>query len=181
MDWKGNRTRVVAGALAILFFTVHAVSLIVHGEPYHLLWACHSGCLLLGLGFLSSRPWLASVGLLWLLLGLPLWAIGLFTDSSYVLTSVLTHLGGPLVGIIGIRTLTVPRYSWLAASVSLLLLWVVTRVVTPPAANVNLAFKVWAGWETVFRSHAVYLLFLFVSATGFFFVIEKAALSARRR
>ncbi len=181
MDPKGNRTRVVAGALALLFFAIHAAALILNGEPYHLLWACHSGCLLLGVGLLASQPWLASVGLLWVLLGLPMWVIGLFTDRSYLLTSSLTHLGGPLVGIIGIRSLPLPRRSWLAASVALLLLWIVTRVATPPAANVNLAFRVWKGWESVFPSHVAYLLFLFVAATGLFFVVEAAVSSAQRR
>ncbi len=181
MHAASDRTRIVAGALALLFFTIHAAALILNGEPYHLLWTCHSGCLILGVGLLASRPWLASVGLLWVLLGLPMWVIGLFTDRSYLLTSSLTHLGGPLVGIIGIRSLPLPRGSWLVASAALLLLWIVTRVATPPAANVNLAFRVWKGWDRVFPSHVTYSLFLYAAATGLFFLFETAVLSARRR
>ena len=52
---------------------------------------------------------------------------------------------------------------------SLLLL---SRLVTPPAANVNLAHQVWAGWEDLFPSYAVYFAVLLAGSAVLYAAIE---------
>ncbi len=65
-----------------------------------------------------------------------------------------------------------PRFSWLAALSGLSGLIGVSRVATPPEANVNLAFAVWKGWETYFPSHFWYMVLLFINCMVVFILVE---------
>jgi hypothetical protein len=53
-----------------------------------------------------------------------------------------------------------PRHAWWQAVLAFLALQQVCRWLTPPAANINLAFAVWQGWEARFPSYPAYLAML---------------------
>ncbi|CAB1055303.1 hypothetical protein D1BOALGB6SA_36 [Olavius sp. associated proteobacterium Delta 1] len=57
---NGNKFRIGAGTLAILFFLIHAGALVHAREPYHIIWSGHLGCPIVGIGLLEFfiRQWM---------------------------------------------------------------------------------------------------------------------------
>jgi hypothetical protein len=62
------------------------------------------------------------------------------------------------------------------ASLAALALLGVSRLLGSPARNPNLAFRVQAGWERAFPSHAVYVTLMWLGAGVAFFVVEAVIL-----
>jgi len=119
-----------------------------------------------------SRPWLFAIGFFWLTMGVPLWLLNVFTSHELMLTSTLSHIGGIIIGVYGLRFLIIPRFAWAAATGALVVLGILTRWVTPPDANVNLAFAVWSGWEGRFPSYFWYVVMLLSIAAVSFGLLE---------
>jgi len=169
---KQRNNRFIAGTLAVLFYGIHA-GVLIHGkEPYHLIWSCHLGCILVGAGLLIPQPWLFSTGFFWLTMGVPLWILNVLTSDDFMLTSTFSHIGGIAIAICGLKLLKMPRYSWAAATAGLVILGAISRSVTPEHANVNLSFSVWKGWEETFPSYFWYVAMLLSTAAIAFFVLE---------
>jgi hypothetical protein len=159
----------LAAALCLFFYCGHAAWYAAHGQTLeNMLWACHLGALLVGAGLLFTAPTLNAVGVLWLLLGVPLWLLDLLDGGELVPTSILTHFGGLALGLWGVRRLGFPPMAALPAAVGLYILNRLSWLLTAPAENVNLAFTVWPGWEHYFPSHRLYLAtLLLLSAVVF--------------
>jgi hypothetical protein len=154
--------------MAIAFFLIHAGALVQAGEYYHIIWSCHLGCLMVGIGLLNRLPWLFAIGFFWLTMGVPLWLLNVLSSHKFMLTSTLSHIGGIIIAVYGLRFLIIPRFAWLAATAGLVALGVLSRLVTPHDANVNLAFTVWSGWEDTFPSYFWYVvMLLFIAAVNF--------------
>jgi hypothetical protein len=174
------------GALAIAFYAIHGLDQLRNHEPEDLLWACHVACLIIGLGCVaypedparsSLRETARSaigIGLSWLSVGIPLWVLDLATGGSFIPSSVLTHVGGLTIGAIALKQVGWPRRVWVKSVLAQCALMVLTRLVTPPRANVNLAFSVWQGWERYFPSYAAYFALLFVASALSFAAVEMA-------
>jgi hypothetical protein len=150
--------------------------MVVHsGEFTHLGWMCHLSSLLIGIGLLSRRPLLNGVGLLWLVVGTPLW---IFENTqnidNFVWTSTLTHGLGPLIAILGIRELGWRRGSWSRAGIGLIFLQPLSWVI-PGAeeANLNLAFRTWHGFESVFPDHFLFLVTVVLICTAIFYGVDR--------
>jgi hypothetical protein len=169
------RKRLVLGMAAILFYLVHAATWMQRSVPANLLWACHLGCLFVGIAVLADLPFLSAVGIHWLALGNIMWMLYLAGGGEFMLTSQLTHLGGLLVGLWFARRAGFPRGSWLAALAGMAALHLLSGFVTPAAENINLAFRVHEGWEKVFPDFQVYRLFLLAASAALFFAVERAA------
>jgi len=146
------------GATAIACYVIHAVYEIASGRLESLLWMCHLGALLVGLGLLFRWPVWHGVGLMWLTLGVPLWMIAVIAGGHCDPTSPLTHVGGLVLGLAGVRKVGLPQGVWWKAAVALAALYLLSRWTTPQTENVNLAFRVWEGWEAYFPSYRVYVL-----------------------
>ncbi len=101
--------------------------------------------------------------------------LDLATGGELLWTSFGTHLLAPACALAWLRRRAWPRAAWLLAWVAALLLLVTTRVATPPAANVNVAFAVPSGWTAWFPSHAWYLTLLLAGAASTFALVEVAA------
>lgn len=160
------------GLLAIAFYLVHAGYHVLHHQPEHVFWSCHLATMLVGAGFLVGSATLNGIAFLWLLVGDTIWFIDLHNGGEFIPTSVLPHFGGLALSVFGLKRLGMPRSLWWKAVFGLMILQEVTRHVTPPASNVNLAFTVWAGWEHVFPSYLGFEVMLFVSMLSIFFVAE---------
>ena len=89
-----KKSHITAGLLAISFFLIHAGALVHAGEYYHIIWSCHLGCLIVGIGLLYRLKWLLAIGFFWLTMGVPLWLLNVLTRHEYMLTSTLSHIGG---------------------------------------------------------------------------------------
>lgn len=160
------------GVLGVVAYAVHAAIHLVRGEPWDLLWTCHLGCLLTGIGLLAGSAAWNGIGLLWLSIGVPLWVLDLATGGELLPTSLLTHLGGLVCGLAGVRSLGLPRGTWLRALAALFALGALSHLVTPRRANVNLAHAVWSGWETVFPSYGVYAVAVLSGSAAAFLLTE---------
>ncbi|MCK5055565.1 MAG: hypothetical protein KAT34_02850 [Candidatus Aminicenantes bacterium] len=179
-----SKQRFISGIPAICFYLIHAVYLFIRGEdPGNLLWACHLGAIAVGFGLILRLPALISTGVLWLGLGNIMWMLYLFGKGEFIVTSVLTHLGGIIIGIIGVYKTGMVKLSWLRALVGLAALQHLCRWITPAEENVNLAFRVHEGWEKLFPSYGWYLVVLLLLAGTLFFLMEHAfrLLSSRSR
>jgi len=167
--------RVALGIALILFYAIHGAVHIARGEPYDLLWGCHLAALLVASGLLLRNATLNAIGLLWACFGLPLWIIDVATGGELMPTASLTHVGALAIGIYGVRLLGMPRGSAWKALAAYCALWLVTRLLTPPAANINLAFRVYPGWERLFPTYPIYCAVLLATAATIFAVGERAA------
>jgi hypothetical protein len=108
----------------------------------------------------------------------PLWLLDLASGGELMPSSLLTHVVSPTFAILALMRVGWPPSAWWKAATSLASLLGLTRLVTPAQANVNLAFRVWPGWERLFPNHAVYLIALTALCTALFFAVERGA---RRR
>jgi hypothetical protein len=155
----GNRHGLtVLGVVGLLLYVVHGGQYLLRRQGENLLWVCHLGALAVGLGLLIRHPGLVAVGTLWLTVGLPLWIYDLASGGEFIPTSLLTHVGGLILGLTGIRKLGVPKGLWWKSALGLVAIFFVTRLSTPPQANVNLAHRIYPGFERYFfDSHAFYL------------------------
>jgi hypothetical protein len=120
-----NVMSIAAGIAGVTFFLLHLMSSFNAGEGIRALWACHVASLLAGLGILLRRSALVGVGVLWLLIGIPLWFVYLAIGEPFHPTSLLTHFGGFAVGCHGLRLLGMPRGLWLQSLVGL---WVLLGI-----------------------------------------------------
>lgn len=169
------------GAVSVCFYLVHAGQYVIRRQAENALWVCHVGALLVGVGLLARRSDVTAVGTLWLLVGLPFWIYDLSSGGTFVPTSVLTHVGGLIVGLVGAKRLGVPTGLWWKSVAAMLPLLPLSRWLTPPEANVNLAHRVYPGFESIFPSHALYavaILSLFAGA-GFAFQLLSRRLGCK--
>lgn len=163
------------GALAVCFYAVHAAQYVVRRQAENALWVCHLGALLVGIGMIARQGVLSAIGTSWLIVGLPLWIYDLKAGGEFVPTSVLTHGGGLLLGLLGARRLGVPKGLWWKSIVGLVPVYLASRWLTPAASNVNLAHHVYPGFESVFPSYPVYLVALVALFAGAAAIFQEVA------
>jgi hypothetical protein len=72
-----------------------------------------------------------------------------------------------------VRRLGWPRHTFIYATAGMLALQQLSRLVTPPAANVNLAFSVYAGWERTYSSYRIFWLSMFAQAVVVYFLVDR--------
>jgi hypothetical protein len=160
------------GIAALICYAIHGGFHLLHHRPGDLLWACHIGAAIVGVGLLTLSPVVNGIGVLLLCMGTPLWLMDLAGGGEFFPTSVFTHLGGLAIGLYGVRRLGMPRGVWWKTTVALIALIFVCRLATPERANVNVAFAIQPGWETYFPSHRVYLVVIISEAAAYFFIVE---------
>ena len=165
-------TRRPLGIAAILCYAAHASVHLSRGEPYDLLWGCHLAVLLVAAGLLLERATLNAIGLLWACFGLPIWLLYTFTGGEFMPTAILTHVGALVIGVAGVRRLGWPGGAAWKALAAYFVLWGVTRLTTPASANINLAFRVYPGWEGRFPSYPIYFATLTVMGIAVFVIAD---------
>ena len=169
---KRRQAITLFGVAALACYAVHAGFYLLHGRPEDLLWVCHLGAALVGVGLLVSSATVNGIGTLFLCLGTPLWLMALAGGGDFYPTSCFTHLGGLAIGLYGVRRLGMPERGWWKAVIALIALILVCRWVTPARANVNVAFAIYPGADKVFSSHLVYLVTMIGLAAGYFFITQ---------
>lgn len=137
------------GLLAYACYAAHAAYFLAVDRPSNLLWGCHLASLGVGTGLLLRFPLFIGMGVLSLLWGCPLWILDVLTGGELLPTSLLTHLGGLTLGIYGVQRYGIPRYTWVVLLLTTALLLALSRWLTVPAENVNLAFAAPPGWESL--------------------------------
>lgn len=163
----------VLGAAGLALYAVHAARHATFRQPEHLVWLCNVAAVAVGAGLLLGRPMLNAVGVLWLIVGDPLWLIDLMRGGELLPTSLLTHGAGLVLGIVGLRRLGLPRGAWWRAVLAGLVLLTVTRAITPAAADVNLVYTLWPADGTALRT-TLATLALVVPGAAAVLLVERA-------
>jgi hypothetical protein len=70
-------------------------------------------------------------------------------NGGWLATSFLTHIGALLVGIVGLRAARAGRWAWLHAFAWYLTMQLASRFLTSPEWNVNVAHRIYGGYEKV--------------------------------
>ena len=148
------------GVLPLIFFLAQAVHYWRINELGHMLWMCNIGNLVLALGLFFEKPMLIRLAAIWMVPGLVLWFIYVVLASGVFLTSTLAHVGGLAVSVIALQRYRIDRTAWRYAFGWYLIVQLVSRFITPPALNVNVAHAVASGWERTFQSYWSFWLVL---------------------
>jgi hypothetical protein len=165
------------GLLSVGFFAVHAAGYFLRGEPYEVLWCCTVANLGIGVALLTGSPRLNAIGLCWLVYGNGLWLADVVVSRHLIPTSILIHIGGPLISFFALRRLGWPRRTYVAATLALMGLQLFSRVTTPPQKNINVAFGLPAGFEWMFPNYPAYYAVMLAIALAVFFATERACLA----
>ena len=152
------------GLVAYALYALHAAYFLYNGRPGNLLWGCHMAALGVGTGLLLRSPVFNGLGVLSLVFGTPLWILDFTTGGEFLPTSMGTHLGGLALGIAGVRSLGIPRFTWVKlVGLTAFLMWL-SYLVTPVAENVNLAQGPPKGWENTFPGYPLFGVIVLGSA-----------------
>ena len=154
-----NTSPLLPGLAAIVCFAAYGWQSVHEKLPGNILWACHVGCLLVGIGWLAGSPLANAIGVLWLLPGVVLWTMYLVAGGVFKVPSLLTHVGGSALGLWGVLVLGFPAGTWWKAGLGWAALMALSRAVPAPGENVNFSRQVWPGWETRFPSYGRYVAF----------------------
>lgn len=139
---------------------------------FNTIWICHIGCLLVGVGMIIKIHTISATGFLLLCVGNIGWILYLLAGGELILPSTLTHIGGFLIGLYVILKNGIPNHTYLYSLFCFAFLQLLARLTTNSQENVNLAFKIQEGWESLFPSYPIYLIFIYTLLLISFFGIE---------
>jgi hypothetical protein len=137
----------------MVFFFAQAVHYWGINQLGHMLWMCNIGDLLLAIGLFLKKPVLIRIACLWMVPGLAIWIRFVVLEWGVFFSSVLAHVGGILVGAVALKRVGMDGRSWLFAFGWGLLIQILSRLLTAPDLNVNLAHRIQPGFEQVFASY----------------------------
>lgn len=158
------RTRMrLLGLLPLFFFIAQGVHYWRINELGHMLWMCNIGNLVLALGLFFEKPLLVRVAAIWTIPGLFIWFFYVVLAWGVFFTSTLAHVGGIAIATIALKTYRMDRNSWRYAFGWSLLVQLLSRFVTAPELNVNLAHTVQPGFERTFPSYWMFWLALTIA------------------
>jgi hypothetical protein len=168
-----NRLIRLLGFLPLTFFLAQAIHYWDINELGNMLWMCNIGNLVLAIGMFLERRLLVRVSVMWLVPGLIVWCIyvvptwgplltGQFTWRQLfaVVSSGLAHLGGLTIGLVALRRIGMDQRVWPYAFGWYFIMQLLSRLLTPPSMNVNLAHRVQDGFEQSFSSYWKFWLLL---------------------
>jgi hypothetical protein len=168
-----NRQIRLLGLLPLTVFLAQAIHYWDINELGNMFWMCNIGNLVLAIGMFLERPLLIRVSVMWMVPGLIVWCIyvvptwgmlvaGQFTWRQFfaVMASSGAHLGGLTIGLVALRRVGMDKRVWLYAFGWYFVMQLLTRLLTPPSMNVNLAHRVQDGFEQSFSSYWKFWLLL---------------------
>lgn len=141
------------GVLPLAFFLAQAIHYWRVGGMGNLFWMCNIGNLLLGFGLFINHRELIRATAIWTIPGLLIWIRYVLFEYDFVISSALAHVGGIIVALIVLRRVRMDRIAWVYAFVWYLFMQIVSRLVTQPVLNVNVAHRIQTGWENAFSSY----------------------------
>lgn len=168
----------VLGWAALACYAVHAAELLTRFPAVDLLWTCNVAALVVAAGLLAGAPRPVAIACTMLAIGDVVWLVDLSTGGELLLTSLLTHFGSLLLGLVGLRRTGLPRQVWWQSIATIAVVTLAARFAGHPEENVNLAHRIPPGWERPFPSHAAYLAALaasFVAGALAFDAVLRAA------
>lgn len=144
------------GVLPLLFFLARVVEYWRVGTPSQVLWLCHLANLLLALGLFAGDAPLIRIAVLFVVFGIPPWAVDMWVIKIVTPVSVFSHLGGLALGLFVISKVRMPAGNWLRAMFVFLFIQLLSRLFTPPALNVNTAHRIYEIWTSIVSAYWQY-------------------------
>lgn len=141
------------GLLPLSFFLAQAIHYWRVGGAGNLLWMCNIGNVLLAAGLFLNHRELIRAAAIWTIPGLGIWIRYVLFEYDFVFSSALAHVGGMVVALIVLRRVRMDRIAWVYAFIWYLFMQVVSRLVTAPVLNTNVAHRIQTGWENAFSSY----------------------------
>ena len=155
------RTRLrLLGLLPLFFFLAQGVHYWRIDQLGHMLWMCNIGNLILAMGLFLEKPLLVRLSAIWTIPGLLVWFLYVVLAWGVFLTSTLAHVGGIIVAMFALSKYRMDKTAWRWAFGWYLVLQLLSRFITPPELNVNLAHAIQPGWEQAFQSYWIFWLTL---------------------
>lgn len=151
-EQMNTRFRLV-GMLPLSFFLAQTIHYRYVGGMGNLFWMCNIGNLLLAIGLFLNHRELVRAAAIWMIPGLGIWIRYVLFEYDFVFSSVIAHVGGIVVAVIVLRRVRMDRIAWVYAFVWYLFMQIVSRLVTSPDLNVNVAHRIQTGWENTFSSY----------------------------
>ncbi len=164
------------GLLPLAAFLLHLQFNWTHDVLGNTLWMCLVSNLFLAIGVLCAQASLIRLAVIWLIPGVPLWLMDMLQFGMVTRVTFLSHLGGTVLGLVALRRVGAARRTWVYAFVWYLVLQQLSRMVTPPELNVNVAHTIYPGWERFFGAYWQYWMFTTVSAAAGLWVIGRMLL-----
>ncbi|MEW5734300.1 MAG: hypothetical protein AB1921_05575 [Thermodesulfobacteriota bacterium] len=157
MPDKPRRDRIF-GFLLLAVLAWHIAYVVRHLSSDYLFFVCYAANLLLALGLIFRSGLPVGVGFGWALIALPLWLRESFRTHDWELSCTVFHLAGVVLGGLALPGYKLPRLTCVWAVLLGLFLQGASRLFTDEALNINAAFRVYEGWDTVFHSYPLYVL-----------------------
>ncbi len=152
------------GLISLITFIYASVVCLAEEEAGRILWICNISTLIQGFGMLFLRIRWVWIGTMWLIIGLPLWALDvLMNDLFFTPPAIMMHVGCSILGIGFLWKERVIRNSWWQAYVILLVLYVPSRLFVDPALNVNLSSSIHSLSTGLFTDYKRYFIFANIS------------------
>lgn len=148
------------GFLPLAFFLAQAIHYWRINQLGHMMWMCNIGNLILAVGLFLNHALLIRVAVIWMVPGMLVWVVYVLLAWGLFLTSTLAHVGGLLVGLIAIRRVGNDRWAWAYALAWYLVVQGLSRLLTAPELNVNVAHTVESGWRQSFDAYWKFWLVL---------------------
>lgn len=148
----------------VILLVWHVTDTIFRLGWQYLFFVCYTANVLLCIGLLRRSSLLIGVGFGWLVIAFPLWLYDAILTSNWELSCTLFHIIGLPIGVVAFFSYRLPFLTPVAAVGIAMLLHVLARLFTDEALNINSAFRVYNGWETVYPN---YILFYLISLIGF--------------
>ena len=145
-----NRFRLI-GLLPLAFFAAQVIHYWRFGGLGNLAWMCNVGNFLMALGLFLNHKELIRASAIWTVPGLGVWFWYVWLPGGC--SSALAHVGGIIVGLFVLSYVRMDRIAWLYAFAWYLFMQLVSRLITSPEINANVAHHMQTGWETVFGSY----------------------------
>ncbi len=146
------------GVLPLLFFLARLWASYEEGAIGNILWLCHFSNLTLAIGLLFGWRFWIRLSAPWLAIGFPLWLWNISVLGIGTLTTLGTHVGGAIIGLIALSKIGIEKRTWINAAGWYLFLQTISRAITSPALNINIAHDYYFGWETIFANYWLYWL-----------------------
>jgi hypothetical protein len=145
-----NRFR-LTGLLPLAFFAAQVIHYWRFGGLGNLAWMCNVGNLLLAIGLFLNHKELIRASAIWTVPGLGIWYLYVWLPGGP--SSALAHIGGIIVGMFVLSRVRMDRIAWLYALAWYLFMQLVSRMITSPELNANVAHRIQPGWERSFSSY----------------------------
>ena len=143
----------ILGLFPLAFFFAQANHYWEINELGHMLWMCNIGNLVLAIGLFLNNALLVRVAVIWMFPGLAVWLVYVALAWGMFLSSTLAHVGGMIVGLVAIRRVGMDQTAWRFALGWYLIVQFLSRLLTPPNLNVNVAHSVEEGWRQTFNAY----------------------------